>query len=326
MSISGSTAYNNARVVTNLVRSLLNDANVQANAGVLIASISRASLVVTVTTIGQHGLVQGDQVFVANVTGGSSNFNGTFFVNVVINPQQYQYLQTSGINESATLLTGTSSGIGLGAVWTDAVLLQYVNSAYRKVQRALSNIGSPGFVNDETLLVVPAVAGIDSALQVSITDATPPPNQLPSNLIVPLKLWERISGSTQDFQEMTDLTNKGGLPSRAQGQILSVWEWRTDGLFFVGALQNTQIRLRYRAAFIPLSDGSSSILIRDSEDAIAYMAAAMAGGSRGSPMATQWDTVGQDHLNDLVTAAVHQNQRAGTRRRPYSSRSGYSPF
>ena len=44
-----------------------------------------------------------------------------------------------------------------GNLFTDAVLLPYANSAYRKLQRALGNAGGGGFIQDDALLVVPAV-------------------------------------------------------------------------------------------------------------------------------------------------------------------------
>src|SRR6202007_2492509 len=57
-----------------------------------------------------------------------------------------------------------------GNLFTDAVLLPYVNSAYRKVQRAMGNAGAGGFIPDDVLLGGPAVAQTDTSLQVSITD------------------------------------------------------------------------------------------------------------------------------------------------------------
>src|SRR5579872_1507050 len=82
-------------------------------------------------------------------------------------------------------------------LFTDAVLIPYANAAYRKVQRALANISGPSFIVDDCLLVVPQVPinEQDPSFETSITDATAPPNQLPPNLLVPLKLWERINGS-----------------------------------------------------------------------------------------------------------------------------------
>jgi hypothetical protein len=116
-----------------------------------------------------------------------------------------------------------------GNLFTDTVLLPYANSAYRKLQRAVSNAGGGGFIQDDVLLVVSAVAAVDPSLQVSITDATAPPNQLPMDLLVPVKIWERPNLSTDDFVEMVDLSQHGGLPSREQDTTLSVWEWRAAG-------------------------------------------------------------------------------------------------
>ena len=213
-----------------------------------------------------------------------------------------------------------------GNLFTDAVLLPYANSAYRKVQRALGNSGAGGFISDDALLVVTAVAAQDSSLQVSITDATAPPNQLPTDLLVPVKLWERANGSTDDFAEMVDLTRHGGLPSRVQDIVLSVWEWRADGLYFLGATQDTQIRLRYLKAYPDLSDATSPVLIRNAQEAIAYATAALAGWARGSPLAEKWDGAASDALEDLIVQAVRREQQSSRRRRPFSSRSGYTPF
>ena len=213
-----------------------------------------------------------------------------------------------------------------GNLFTDAVLLPYVNAAYRKAQRALSNVQSGTFLTDNVLLVVPAVAQVDASAQVSITDATAPPNQLPTNLLVPAKLWERPNGSSNDFIEMTDLTDHDGLPSQPQAQTLRYWEWRADGLYFLGATQDTQIRLRYLASFPDLTDATSPVLIRNAQEALAYAAAAMAGAARGAPQAERWDAAASDALDDLLTRAAQREQQTARRRRPFSSRAGFSPL
>ena len=213
-----------------------------------------------------------------------------------------------------------------GNLFTDTVLLPYANSAYRKTQRALGNAGGGGFIQDDVLLVVPAVAQVDASLQVSITDATAPPNQLPTDLLVPVKIWERSNGSSDDFVEMADLSQHGGLPSREQGLTLSVWEWRADGIYFLGATQDTQIRLRYVKAYPDFTDATSPVLVRNAHEAIAYATAALAGWARGSPLAEKWDEAASDALEDLVAAAVRREQQSARRRRPFSARSGYTPF
>ena len=210
-----------------------------------------------------------------------------------------------------------------GNLFTDAVLLPYLNSAYRKVQRALGNTGGGGFIQDDVLLVVAGVSAADASLQVCVSDATAPPNQLPTDLLVPMKLWERPNGSTDDFVEMVDLTRHGGLPSRVQDTTLSVWEWRADGLWFVGATQDTQIRMRYLKAYPDLADATSPVLVRNAQEALAYATAGLAGWARGSPLAEKWDDAAEDAIEDLVSAAVKREQQSARRRRPYSARTGY---
>jgi hypothetical protein len=225
-----------------------------------------------------------------------------------------------------TALTRSLLNDAQGNLFTDTVLLPYVNSAYRKVQRAIGNAGGGGFIQDDALLVVAAVTAVDTSLQVAITDATAPPNQLPTDLIVPAKIWERPNGSTDDFLEMVDLSQHGGLPSRAQDITLSVWEWRNDGIYFLGATQDTQIRLRYLKAYPDLTDATSPVLVRNAQEALAYAAAALAAWSRGSPLAAKWDEAASDAIEDLIIAAVKREQQSQRRRRPFSSRSGYTPF
>jgi hypothetical protein len=210
-----------------------------------------------------------------------------------------------------------------GNLFTDTVLLPYLNSAYRKVQRAIGNTGGGGFIQDDVLLVVTAVTQTDPSLQVSITDATEPPNQLPTDLLVPLKLWERANGSCDDFVAMVDLTRHGGLPSQVQDTTLGMWEWRADGLWFLGATQDTQIRLRYMKAYPDFTDSTSPVLVRNAQEALAYGTAALAAWARGSPLAEKWDDAATDAIEDLVSAAVKREQQTARRRMPYSSRTGF---
>lgn len=234
---------------------------------------------------------------------------------------------TTGYNTAGqiTALVRSLLNDAAGNLFTDDVLLPYANAAYRKVQRALAGVRSGTFLSDDVLLAVPAVAAVDASMQVSITDATAPPNQLPTDLLVPLKLWERPAASSDDFAEMVDLTGHGGLPSEPQGECLRYWEWRADGIFFLGATRDTQIRLRYEKAFPDLADAASPVLIRNAQEAIAYFTAAMASAARGAPLAARWDGAGSDALEDLVARATQREQHTNRRRRPYGWRRGYGP-
>ena len=201
----------------------------------------------------------------------------------------------------------------------------YVNSGYRKVQRALANVGSGTFLSDNALLVVTAVTEVDASAQVSITDATAPPNQLPCDLLVPEKLWERCNGSSDDFVEMTDLTDHDGSPSESQSQMLRFWEWRADGIYFLGATQDTQIRLRYQKSYPDLSDATSPVLIRQAQEAPIRRCGDGRSSAAARRIAESYAAAGADALEDLVSRATQREQQTGRRRRPFSSRAGFAP-
>jgi hypothetical protein len=207
-----------------------------------------------------------------------------------------------------------------GNLFTDGALLPYLNSAYRKVQRALENVQSGSQLSDDALLLVPAIQAVDPAARVAITDVSQSSGQLPSDLLVPLRMWERPYGSDSDFSEMTDLSDQGGLPSESQSSALRYWEWRADGIYMLGATQDTQVRLRYRKAFPDLLDAASPVLIRNAQEALAFFTAALASASRGAPQAGRWDDAGADALEDLIVRATQREQYTGRRRRPYRFR------
>ena len=53
------------------------------------------------------------------------------------------------------------------------MLMPYVNSSYRHIQRALSMAGSTIFVTDNALLVVPAIVGVPSSNVMLLTVTAP---------------------------------------------------------------------------------------------------------------------------------------------------------
>jgi len=59
---------------------------------------------------------------------------------------------------------------------------------YRTVQRKIANAGGGGLITDNVEMVIFAVPANqrDPGTQVVLNDASVPPNQLPSNLLVPL--------------------------------------------------------------------------------------------------------------------------------------------
>jgi hypothetical protein len=326
MPVLTTTAYDSVSSVIPLIQSLLNDP--QGNVftvpglaqGIVGAPLGATEVgtTVTIVTTNPHGLNPGQQTLISGV--GVAGYNGTFVVLTTPTPWSFTYTAVAGLGPSGG---GTSTFQGGTILASQVNLLPYLNSAYRTIRRKLTNVGDETFTYDNVIITVPPIAVADPSVQVVVNDATLPPNNLPFNLIEPDKLWERLTGSTDQFVEMVDMTGHGGLPSRPQDAArLSLWEWRTDDLVFLGCLSSVDVRMRYKAALPNLISGADTILTRDILDTLALLTAAEAAGARGSPLGERYLTEGTDALEDIIKAVVQRDQFTGRRRRSYSHRKG----
>ena len=215
--------------------------------------------------------------------------------------------------------------VATGDVFTDSVLIPFVNSAYHQVQFEMANSGIETFVKDNVILTVPAVSGVDPSIQVVLNDTqnqmttVSPTPQIPTDLLVPVRIWERQTGSSEPFVPMYQ--RKDGLPSETQQERLRYWEWRTDGIVFLGATQSNDIRLRYESVLPDVVQGTDTIQLRGAQDSIAFYAAALAAQSRGSPQARVFASAGDEAIRKILVRGTRRQQHAMHRRRPYGWRS-----
>lgn len=229
-----------------------------------------------------------------------------------------------------------------GNVFSDLVLLPHFNLAYQELWTALENNGQESLISDEFFFFVPAINQMDPSAQVLITDtailitqalegtafnstqAIGPPNTLPPDLMTPLQLWERQAGIQQaTFIPMVDRTGKGGLPGiDQQPTCLVYWEWREDGLAFLGALEDVQIRMRYAKMLAPVSDGTAQVLVRNGINFLTYKTAFLAGSSKdgATPNLAGYKAEADEAMFQVKNSAARRDQRNPRRRRPYGRR------
>jgi len=229
----------------------------------------------------------------------------------------------SVLNLSRSIVNDTADSLA-GDILSDSqpYTFVYLNSAYRYLQDELFANGVRALEKETILAGVTAAGKIDPGTQVFIYDqgyndgvtnhATP---ALPTDLRMPLRLWERWSGSTNNFFPMVSCDD--GLPSTVQTSSLRFWEWRSDGIYMVGATQSMDIRLRYAAYFASLTDGTSTIQIRGAENALAYLTAAEFAAARGSPLADSFRAQAGEFVQQIVEYTIRQKQRGNHRRKPY---------
>jgi len=202
-----------------------------------------------------------------------------------------------------------------------------LNSGYRHLQRKLVVRGFQTMKKRLILTGILPIAILDPGEQVSLSytgyfdgltnHASP---TLPADMLMPLKLKERQSGTIQMFQPM--FPARDGLPSRQQSICLRDWIWENDQIFMCGATLTIDLEIMY-AVFLPelvLLPTPSPVLILRSENALSYYTLGKWAESRGSALAPSLFARGDEALKDIVATESLYKNRGNNRRQPYSRR------
>jgi hypothetical protein len=202
---------------------------------------------------------------------------------------------------------------GAGVVFSDAVLMPMLNSAYRALQRDLAENGVTVLMGSADI-PLPITGGLTPT---QLSDTTSP--QLPVNLLAPHAMWEMATGSSDIFIPMEKIT--GGMPNLAASPYLRIWEWREDSINLIGATQAITVRIRFEKSLPALTLGTDPVQIRYATDPLGYATAAMAARSRGSrALAADMLMAAQQATEKLIERYVRPEQLKARRRRPYGYR------
>lgn len=156
-------------------------------------------------------------------------------------------------------------------VFTDAILLPYIQRAYRKAARVLRAAGMRLLIKDSaSITVVAATVKLERSGGGTL---------YPSDLIRPLVLRERLTSTpTAGWSQMSQQHELFYDATAATSR--KVWDWRSDIIYFPAASASTDIVVRYEAELPSLTGNASEILILDSLDAVSLLAAAYAAQAR----------------------------------------------
>ena len=183
----------------------------------------------------------------------------------------------------------------------DADLLPFVRMAYRNIARRLRAEGVSVFRRTSAAITISA--GTKALLRSSGT-------QYPADLLRPLELVERVSG-TGTYVRMSQ--SEGLFEDRATTALMQEWEWKDDGIRFVGASGDVQVIIEYEAALAELLTPGDAILIPDSYDTIAYLAAAYALAARPNVDSTKLEAQAEKAVGALVQSEVALKRAMGGR-------------
>lgn len=192
-------------------------------------------------------------------------------------PGEGQILTNPQYTDEGVLIPGSSQNITLSNL---------MNSAIREIYREIRIMGQPTLIGDNYVLYSlppvnsPLGVGVaNPAVQVALQysgyfdglgmweDFT-----LPNNMLYPLEVWQRQSGTNYPFQLVPAST--GALRPSMQNIGLGQWEWRSDGIWFNGSTLPMDVRIRWEFTFVDLATpnidwDSTYIPVLDCQEAVA---------------------------------------------------------
>lgn len=193
-------------------------------------------------------------------------------------------------------------------IWTNTVLLPFVQEAHRELRNKLVLNGVPVIDKVTAVLSVPAYT----------TDLTTAAGY-PTDMVVPLWLKERNVGD--DNSDFIDMNQRDFIPNAMQDIWLYWWAWIGEKIYFIGSTQDEEVQLRYRRQITTPSGVSSDLGFINAEIYISYRIASMACNSIGEiDKGKMLQETSMVNLDEVIRLNVKQMQGLPARRRPYHRR------
>ena len=128
-------------------------------------------------------------------------------------------------------------------LYTDTVQLPYLKMANESIEQILQTYGID--IQRKNSTAIPVTAG---DLLVN----------LPTDFLMPVALWERASGQTQNF-DWVPMIEQDSLVGFMQTTMLGVWNFRNNIINLTGSTQNREVLLDYERALSTISGTNSPI-------------------------------------------------------------------
>jgi hypothetical protein len=238
------------------------------------------------------------------------------------------YVQAEEILEAARVMCNDAALSLAGAVLSDSQPYTFtmLEERYEYLQDRLMNGGVNTYYEYFVVNGLTAVAVSDPGVQVQLgytgyfdgaTLSNPP--IMPPEMLEPLELWERQTGSTNAWRPMKQASDS--ISSRAQTSKFGVWDWETDILFLPGASQSNDLKIKGLTYAPELTTPTSPVLISRCKTALASLVAEMAAKSRGGTEAAGvFHAQAEDAIKLIINRTAQKEQRGSYVRRPFRGR------
>jgi len=187
-------------------------------------------------------------------------------------------------------------------LYTDTVLLPYLQIANDDLSDELVDNGA----------TVPKEISVDLILPIGQKSPV-----LPNDFIVPIEVFEKNSGETDDYYRF--MKQKDFLPNGLPATELAAWSWRENTINTNGSTQNKSLRVRYYRLIAQVVGVNSNVELTHALNYLAYHTAALAAEHIGQNRVKAIDLEAQAmvKLAKLLKKEVKQNQARVFRRRPF---------
>ena len=141
---------------------------------------------------------------------------------------------------------------------------------------------------------------------------------LPSDFIWPVKMEERLSGSTDLYSPMVQRVWE---PQTTVTDKLIYWIYRGDKIYFKGANTDRDVLLYYQRSFYPINAVEDSVY-SNAREYLSAMTAALVHEfvSQNETLAARCKEIGEGHLEEIINIMTKKRQTMPKRRK------GYIPF
>jgi hypothetical protein len=196
------------------------------------------------------------------------------------------------------------------ADYTTAALLPFAKDAAEELQDELELYGIQVLETKSAIIIVPA-----NTVQLS-TPFGGGGSLIPTDMMEPQKIVERLSGSTDLFM---DTVRRQWEPEILPTTELRYWTYRDEDIFFVGALTTRDIKIYYIKNVINIVDQNSNVNVKSAKQFMINRIAAMGARYVGEnpTRADELDGAASKMLDKVIRIGMKGKQGHRARRRPF---------
>lgn len=225
-----------------------------------------------------------------------------------------------------------------GDILTDAqpFMQEYTNAGWRELQFFLATLGYSALKQPFLGYAYPIVDSTDPALWTSLSwtqfvnasggvFVPPAVAVLPQNMILPLRVSERVTGSQSKFYPMEMAQDQ--LPMPRKGPYNGWWIWENNQLYMPGSIYSMDLRMElavYMPDFVTAAGVqwyNQPVPIMRAKTALAYFIADEVVQAR-EDLSGSFTAKAQQAARQIYNIEVSQKQRVPSQRKPYSGSRG----